>query len=110
MESGDKFYKVPAEAAAAREHIIAATLTYDGTVYEGASHVEALDKLRSAHPDWSESGKGFHQGFKTSTGRVVSRKEATGIAARAKQIRELTVYETIKAMDGLHHSDLDKGS
>lgn len=67
------------------ETIIAAGIKSEGgRVFQGRRHCIIL---RSANPRGSL--KGGEQGFVTSTGRFVDRKEAAKIALAAGQIKEL---------------------
>lgn len=69
------------------ERIVSATYTDPKTkkVSEGKNH-------KDANPDAPKSMKGRETkeyGFKTSSGRIVSRKEAYGIAKKANQLKSL---------------------
>lgn len=81
----DRVYSKPAESD--NEEIVSATYTDPDTnkVSEGENHLSAnpdapKEETKRETPEY---------GFKTSKGRIVSRKEAYGIAKKANQLKAL---------------------
>lgn len=69
------------------ESISLAALMYRGEVFSGASHKDIALKLKRKYSDASKiSVEELEDGFLTSTGRFVSREEATEIAKACGQI------------------------
>ena len=81
----DRVYSKPAESD--NEEIVSATYTDPDTnkVSEGEDHLEANPNA----PKKQEDRETLEYGFKTSNGRIVSRKEAYGIAKKAKQLKSI---------------------
>jgi hypothetical protein len=80
------------KAGNVQETIIGPAIHYNGNVFSGINHAHALDQLaqtiRSTPEAILNSGKiadGGLEGFFTSTGRYVDRKEAARIADMAEQ-------------------------
>lgn len=61
------------------EKIVSAALRYKGEMFLGAMHAIAYIDLEEKYPEY---GDGVEEGFLTSTGRFVGRKEAHDIAVR----------------------------
>ena len=81
----DRVYSKPTESD--NEEIVSATYTDPDTnkVSEGEDHLEANPNA----PKKQEDRETPEYGFKTSKGRIVSRKEAYGIAKKAKQLKSI---------------------
>src|SRR5258706_1346529 len=98
------------------EKIVSATVTINDRVFTGANHVEAMEKARkelgsdevaNAYSKLISSGEQRDAaGFMTSSGRVVSRTEATKIAEAAKQGTATHPTGTLKAEDIKPSTDL----
>lgn len=90
-KDGKPLYKI----TAGPERIVSATYTVDGKTFTGMNHADAWEKaidhfgedhVQNALNEQIKSGsRDEADGFMTSRGRVVSRKEATEIAGQAKQ-------------------------
>src|SRR5258706_2427785 len=99
------------------EKIVSATATINNRVFTGANHVEAMEKARkelgsdevaNAYSKLISSGEQRDAaGFMTSSGRVVSRAEATKIAEAAKQGTATHPTGTLKAEDIKPATDLE---
>ena len=68
------------------EKIASAAVRFKGEIWTGTIHPEILARIQDVHPDWEYAG--FEDGFVTSTGRFVDRKDAVEIANAAEQIRD----------------------
>jgi hypothetical protein len=81
----DRVYSKPTESD--NEEIVSATYTDPDTnkVSEGEDHLEANPNA----PKKQEDRETPEYGFKTSKGRIVSRKEAYGIAKKSKQLKSI---------------------
>lgn len=64
------------------EKIVSCALRFQGQLFKGATHAHALDQLEVHSPNWNKSGDYVEDGFMTSAGRFVKRKEAEEIAKR----------------------------
>lgn len=78
------------KAEPAPETIKSAVVKYNGKEYDGTSHLDAMTKIEKQHGTmggriWDLVDDNY---FRTSTGRVVSRKEGLAIARAAKQTAE----------------------
>jgi len=73
----------PTEGTEEQETISAAAIRYEDELYTGTNHGQALDQLMEARPRFKE--KDIEEGFVTSTGRFVNRREADQIAFNAGQ-------------------------
>src|SRR3989338_53621 len=72
------------------EHIVAAALDFQGEIYTGRTHADALNALEEVYPDWADMDvKSPRDGFMTSAGRFVERDEAGEIADKAGQLDAL---------------------
>jgi hypothetical protein len=67
------------------ERITGSTITAGGQTFDALNHVLAMDKAGDALGRNALWDTGFTDGFRTSTGRVVSREEAAKIAEAAGQ-------------------------
>ena len=81
----DRVYTKPTESD--NEEIVSATYTDPDTnkLSEGKDHLKANPNA----PKKQEDRETPEYGFKTSKGRIVSRKEAYGIAKKAKQLKSI---------------------
>jgi hypothetical protein len=71
------------------ESIKCAAVIVRGEVFEGRSHVEAVNKAIGKFPDWMESpGDDTEDGYMTTHGRFVERKEGLEIARQAGQLED----------------------
>jgi len=68
------------------ETIGPAAIRCRGEIFTGQSHLEAYEKLRRILPDVPDDELTECDGFLTSTGRYVCRKDALVIAAAAIQL------------------------
>lgn len=73
------------EAEPVIERIASAAVRFKGGIWTGAIHPEILARIQDANPDWEYVG--FEDGFLTSAGRFVDRKDAVAIADAAEQLR-----------------------
>ncbi len=64
----------------------------NGEIYEGRNHSEAYGACNKKHPIEEKAHLNAKQGFVTSTGRFVSRKEGGEIAYNARQIQKQTEH------------------
>jgi len=87
------------------ERIDAAAVQYGDDVFVGINHGEAYEKLTAIHPEIIAANADIKNGFLTSTGRFVSRDEASVIADKAEQIRDEMKN---KIRTGLHSEDLKR--
>lgn len=72
------------------EEVKESALRFKGEVFTGFLHVHALDKLELKYPNWKQlqnSGEVIEDGFTTTLGRFINRKEADRLA-REKLSRE----------------------
>ncbi len=67
------------------ETISAAAIEYEGEIFRGRNHAEAIMEMEMKIPDY-EPNK-VRDGFVTSTGRYVERDEALEIAKRQGQTK-----------------------
>ncbi|HEX2887180.1 hypothetical protein [Vineibacter terrae] len=68
------------------EKITSAAIKVDGRIYTGNTHADAIDEFERLNPGkdvWA--GDKLDDGFMTSAGRYIQRREATDLAARTKQ-------------------------
>jgi|SRR3989344_6944325 len=68
------------------ERIVSAALEYKGQVFNGQTHLSALEELQKVYPGVPEA-EHVRFGFVTSTGRFVDEYEAKEVAKKASQIR-----------------------
>ena len=74
------------------ERITSAAIKFNGEIVRGLSHGLAVLELEKIHPNWKTiSHDPVEEGFLTSSGRFVDRKEAAEIADRAEQTSEESV-------------------
>ena len=83
------------------ESITAAAIRFDGNLFTGKNHAEAIMNMEEVFPDWKTSGIKPDDGFVTSTGRYVKRDEAGRIAEQAEQLRVLPPHERQRAQKRL---------
>ncbi len=74
-------YSEPSEA---EEAISAAALQYEGELFTGRSHAEALGKLEAEKPHYDIDK--VKDGFVTNKNRFVGREEALQLAKNTKQV------------------------
>ncbi len=75
------------ESVEPKETITAAVLVYEGEEYDGNSHtIILMDLIRKFGPITPGQIETMETGFRTSTGRFVSRDEAYRIAAASGQL------------------------
>jgi len=71
------------------EKIASAAIKFNGEIITGINHALAIMKMEKIHPDWQKmSTEPVEEGFLTSSGRFVDRREAAEIAERAEQTDE----------------------
>ena len=85
LQPNKKENKEPAKL----EKIVAAAIRFNGEIVTGVNHALATRQLEKMHPDWQKmSTEPVEEGFLTSSGRFVDRREAAEIAERAAQTNE----------------------
>jgi hypothetical protein len=67
------------------ERITGAAIRHEGNIYSDINHVFALDRAKKAGADMNDVIKNGQEGFLTSEGRFVDRKQAVDIANAADQ-------------------------
>lgn len=70
------------------EKIRCAAIVFLGETFEGATHVEAIEKLQGKYPGWATKPEsGLQDGFMTTHSRFIDRKEAYNIARETNQMK-----------------------
>ncbi len=68
------------------EKITSAAIKVDGRIYTGTTHADAIDEFERLNPGKAAwVGDKLDDGFMTSAGRYIQRRDATDLAARTKQ-------------------------
>jgi hypothetical protein len=80
--------KIP-EKEVSIEKIVSGAIRYKGEVFTGQFHADAVRKIWELYPETQEDMSDLEEGFMTSTGRFVDRKEAGEIAEKATQLTHL---------------------
>ncbi|HEY4489064.1 MAG TPA: hypothetical protein VJA87_01125 [Candidatus Paceibacterota bacterium] len=72
------------------EKITAAAIRCEGVIFSGSTHADAFLALKEKSPEWNWDEHTLEDGFVTSSGRFVSREEASQIAKNANQLDHLS--------------------
>jgi hypothetical protein len=98
--------KIP-EKKSETEKIVSGAIRYRGEVFTGQFHADAVTKIWELYPETKEDMTDFEEGFVTSTGRFVDRKEAGEIAEIATQLTHLDLAERAYAIANLDCEDIE---
>jgi len=95
------------------EFIRGAAIKIGNKIFRGANHGEALDFARRSLPKGTDlsdvqtlAGKNENIGYVTSEGRFITRKEATDVAEKARQLPGGGKPDIGIQMGGLHSTDI----
>jgi hypothetical protein len=98
--------KIPEKNTEA-ERVVSGAIRYKGEIFTGQFHADAAVKIWELYPETQEDMSDFEEGFMTSTGRFVDRKEAGEIAEKATQLSHLDLAERAYAIDNLDCEDIE---
>lgn len=100
MEGSSGVKKLELKSGPEKEQIKAPALRYQGQVFAGVSHIEAIAKLKKVFPNVHLSY--VEDGFVTTSGRFVDREEANNIAKENDQLRPDLDYFSPDTLDSTY--------